>query len=199
MQTPSPHRNLLVGLFFLAAFLVLGVMAYDRYRKAHEPPPPSKPGSAPSRIVSLFFPDPEWDHLEREGRELERCEDLSACLRELLIELRNGPIGDLEPVFPDGGEIPGVQVVGEVATIDLPSDFVASVEGGSAGERLTLYAVINSVTASFPEIRGVRFLVEGKEVETLHGHLDLREPLGFDPALVRDGSSDAAETSKESK
>lgn len=185
MTGPSPHRNLLVGLFFLVAFLVLGTMAYDRYRKAHEPPPPPPPSSASTRTVSLFFPDGEWSRLVREGREIEGCDDTAACVRELLVELQNGPIGDLSPVYPEGVPPPLVQVTGDLVTLDLPSDFVAGLEGGSAGELLTLYSVVNSIAATFPEIKRVRFLVEGSGVETLHGHLDVREPLEPDFSLER--------------
>lgn len=200
MTRPSPHRNLLVGLFFLSAFLVIGIMAYDRYRKAHEPPPPPPPVSSPIRIVSLFFPDAEWTRLVREGREIEGCDDTAACVRELLVELQNGPIGDLSPVFPDGSTQPLVQVAGDIVTLDLPSDFVAGLEGGSADELLTVYSVVNSVAASFPELKRVRFLVEGKVVETLHGHLDVREPLEPDFSLERqDLPHRSAPSPKESK
>jgi hypothetical protein len=35
-----------------------------------------------------------------------------------------------------------------------------------------------------PEVRGVRLLVEGQEVDTLTGHLDLTRPIAFDDRLV---------------
>ena len=45
----------------------------------------------------------------------------------------------------------------------------ASVEG----ELLAAYALVNSLTQNIPEIRQVRFLLEGREAQTLAGHIDL--------------------------
>jgi hypothetical protein len=44
----------------------------------------------------------------------------------------------------------------------------------SAWEELTaIYAVVNTLTQNFEEIKQVRFLLEGKEAQTLAGHIDL--------------------------
>lgn len=187
MTKPSPNRHLLVGLFFLTAFFILGVMAYDRYRKAQEPPPPQPAGPAPTRVVSLFFPDGGWSRLVREGREIDRCDDTPSCVRELLAELQNGPVGDLSPVFPEGVPLPQVQVGTDGVTVDLSSEFVNQLEGGSAEELLTVYSIVNSITASFPGLHTVRITIDGKGAETLHGHVDIREPLPFDPSVERGG------------
>lgn len=179
----SPNRNLLVGLFFLAAFFILGVMAYDRYRKAQEPPPPVPSGPSPTRTISLFFPDEGWSRLVREGREIERCDDSLSCVREVLAELQNGPVGNLSPIFPEGVPLPSIQVLADTVTIDLSPEFVNQLGGGSAEELLTVYSLVNSITASFPEVARVRLTIDGKGADTLHGHVDIRDPLVFDPSL----------------
>ncbi len=40
-------------------------------------------------------------------------------------------------------------------------------------ELLALYAMVNVLTQNFEEIRRVRFLLEGRETQTLAGHIDL--------------------------
>ncbi len=40
-------------------------------------------------------------------------------------------------------------------------------------ELLAVYALVNTVTQNVPEVRAVRFLVDGRQVQTLAGHLDL--------------------------
>ena len=40
-----------------------------------------------------------------------------------------------------------------------------------------VYSIVNTVAVNFPRIKRVRLLLGGKEVATLKGHLDLREPL----------------------
>jgi len=57
--------------------------------------------------------------------------------------------------------------------------------GGSAAELLTVYAVVHAVTANLPTIQRVQILIDGREADTLAGHVDLRRPLEPDQSLVR--------------
>ena len=49
--------------------------------------------------------------------------------------------------------------------------------GGSLDELLTVYALVNAVTTNVHEVAAVQILVDGREVDTLAGHIDLRQPL----------------------
>jgi Sporulation and spore germination len=64
------------------------------------------------------------------------------------------------------------------AYVDLGGTIASGQTGGSLDEALTVYAIVNAVTANAPDITGVQILIEGKEVDSLAGHLDLRAPLG---------------------
>ena len=61
--------------------------------------------------------------------------------------------------------------------VDLSADLQTNHPGGTTNETLTVYALVSALTANLPAVTGVQILVEGKEVETLAGHLDLRRPL----------------------
>lgn len=63
------------------------------------------------------------------------------------------------------------------AFVDLSGDIRAKHPGGSLGEIFTTYAIVNSLTVNLPAITRVQILIDGKEVETLAGHVDLRHPL----------------------
>jgi hypothetical protein len=63
------------------------------------------------------------------------------------------------------------------AYVDLSRDIVTAHTGGSLDELLTIYTVVNVLTANLPAVTSVQVLVEGKEVDTLAGHIDLRRPL----------------------
>jgi hypothetical protein len=73
------------------------------------------------------------------------------------------------------------------AFVDLSGDVVSAHPGGSATELLTVYAIVNAVTANLPAIQRVQLLVDGKEVDTIAGHVDVRRPLERDATLQRDG------------
>ena len=63
------------------------------------------------------------------------------------------------------------------AFVDLSGDVTSKHTGGSTDEILTVYAIVNALTVNLPAITRVQILVDGKEVDTLAGHVDLRNPL----------------------
>jgi hypothetical protein len=85
------------------------------------------------------------------------------------------------------------------AFVDLSGDVVSAHPGGSLTELLTVYAIVNAVTANLPAIQRVQLLVEGKEVDTIAGHVDVRRPLERDATLVRDGRAAAPPAAPDSK
>ena len=62
------------------------------------------------------------------------------------------------------------------AFVDV-SGISAAHPGGSLTELLTVQAIVNAVTANLPAVQRVQILVDGKEVDTIAGHVDIRQPL----------------------
>ncbi len=86
---------------------------------------------------------------------------------------------------PEGVEVLDVFVSSRgVAVVNFTLDFVAAHPGGLLAEELTVYSLSHSLVESFPAIAEVRFLVDGRETETLAGHLDLRSGYGEAPARL---------------
>lgn len=52
------------------------------------------------------------------------------------------------------------------------------------GEALAVAAIVNTLT-EFPQIRQVQILVEGKQVESLAGHVDVSRPLTRNEKLIK--------------
>ena len=71
-----------------------------------------------------------------------------------------------------------------IGKTDFSSELVSGFPGGSASELLAVYAVVNSIGLNVPEIRRVGVLVDGRPLDTLAGHLDLRRPLAPDRSLL---------------
>jgi spore germination protein GerM len=63
------------------------------------------------------------------------------------------------------------------AFVDLSGDITSKHPGGSLDEIFTVYTIVNALTVNLPAITRVQILVDGKEVDTLAGHVDLRHPL----------------------
>jgi spore germination protein GerM len=70
------------------------------------------------------------------------------------------------------------------AYADFSSELIAAHPGGSMNEQLTVHTIVQVLTENLPGIRAVQILVDGKEVDTLAGHLDLRRPLAREPGWV---------------
>ena len=63
------------------------------------------------------------------------------------------------------------------AFVDLSADVTSKHTGGSLDELFTVYTIVNALTENLPAVKRVQILVDGKEVDTLAGHVDLRHPL----------------------
>jgi hypothetical protein len=71
------------------------------------------------------------------------------------------------------------------AFVDLTGEVTSRHTGGALDELFTVYAIVNALTVNLPAITRVQILVDGKEVDTLAGHVDLRHPLQKNLKWVR--------------
>ncbi len=63
------------------------------------------------------------------------------------------------------------------AFVDLSAEATTEHSGGSLDELFTVYSLVNALAINVPEINAVQILINGSEVDTLAGHIDLRQPL----------------------
>ena len=130
--------------------------------------------------IPLFFVAPDGMSLVVHESELPlSLADDSVTRARIIVEhqLGNAPPPLASP-FPPGTELRAIYVTpdGE-AFIDLNLDATREHGGGSLDELFTVYALVNALTANVPEISAVQILIDGREVDTLAGHIDLRHPL----------------------
>jgi hypothetical protein len=177
-----PRREVAVLLIaFIVCAAVLGALMLKKYEERRmQPTAPPRSQQEGVFLVTLFFASPEGAGLVREGREIDACDGPVECVETVVEELINGPLGDLAPTLPAAATVHSVQVDGDLALIDLGEDLVEGLPAGSNAEMAAAYSIVNTVAVNFPRIKRVKLLLGGKEVETLKGHLDLREPLAPD-------------------
>jgi hypothetical protein len=177
------RKNRFVLLVLLILLLVLGGVLARQFLLS--PPPAPVPSATleeppPLREALLYFATADGAGLEAELRELEDCLIEEDCLRSTIQALVSGPGGDLVAVFPATAQIQSISVDGATVTVSFSRELVTGHPGGSMTELLTVYALANTLAANFPHLRQVRVLVDGAPVETLKGHVDLREPVAAD-------------------
>ncbi len=71
------------------------------------------------------------------------------------------------------------------AFVDLNRDVSTKHTGGSLDELFTIYAIVDSLTVNLPAITRVQILIDGKEADTIAGHVDIRHPLQKNLKWVR--------------
>jgi spore germination protein GerM len=163
-------------------------------------------------ILTLYFADKQATKLVAEKRFVAKSsvKDINETAKVVMAELFKGPIsGNLTSPFPKGVKIPSVKVEKNTAMVDLSKEFVEKHPGGSTGETLTIYSIVNTLTA-ISGIDQVQFTVDGKKVPEFKGHLDISKPFKAKPDLiaqenkeVKDDKADKADakdkTDKEGK
>ena len=154
------------------------------------PPPPAAekddeglpPAEAERQTVILYFAGEQADRLVREERQVALAgrERAVAVLEELI----KGPAYPAHGrTIPPDVKVLGVKITEGIADADFSEELRSSHWGGSTGEIFTVYSIVNTL-AELPGVELVQIRIEGEIVETLVGHMELREPLSPDPGLV---------------
>jgi hypothetical protein len=164
-----------------------------------------KPGAAPAATVTapaatetahitatLYYGSSDGRALVPVRRDVPAATSVVDQGRQILdVQFQDAPQPYVQ-VIPKGTKLRAFYVTdrGE-AFVDLSGDVVSAHPGGSLTELLTIYAIVNAVTTNLPAVQRVQLLVEGKEVDTIAGHVDVRRPLEGDATLVREGRAGA--------
>jgi spore germination protein GerM len=137
------------------------------------------------RRVQLYFGALGGRHLQAEERQIEANDPLAAA-EAMIGGLLQGPKSfELFSPIPKGTRLLHLFITEDgTAYVDCSSELSASHPGGVGAERLTLYAIVNTLAMNLKEIERVQILIEGRDQTTLAGHLDIRHPKTADPLLV---------------
>lgn len=148
---------------------------------------PAPEAGEPQRRISvkLFFEAPDRRGLVIEERTVAFSSDLTRQIRVVAEELIRGSQSGLLAPFSPGTRILDVFVTARgVAYVDLSKEVSEGRAGGTESELLSVYSMVNSITANFPAVRRVQLLVDDRPADTLAGHVNLSRPLPADMTLL---------------
>ncbi len=131
--------------------------------------------------VLVYFSGDNAIHLVAEKRMVETDRLYINTINELIKGPESSSLGK---TIPDGTEILDIKIEDKLAVVNFNQKLRDNHWGGSTGELMTVYSIVNTL-AQFSEIEEVRFLLNGDEIETLVGHMDLSQPLPPDEKLVK--------------
>ena len=182
-MTPRRAAIAAVAILAIAGAWFLFV-ALPRWYSARTPaeaaaPPPSPPPSAGRKITAtLYYVSEDGMSLVGVQREVPFAEAIVEQARQIVLAQLGRPPAPLASAIPEGTGLRNLYLSekGDVF-VDLSSDVRTKHPGGALEELFTVYSIVDAVTVNLPSVTRVQILVEGQEVDTLAGHVDVRHPL----------------------
>lgn len=151
---------------------------------ATTPAPPTVnnlPETTPHSVkLTLYFPNSDASGLISTDRTVVVADQ--EIIKAMFIELATPPSGMQKPI-PEGTTLKSASVKDDVATIDLSTEFQKNFGGGSAGEQMTMYSIVNTLT-TLPNVHSVQFLLDGIKLDGILGNLDTSTPLKRNDSLI---------------
>lgn len=146
------------------------------------------PADAPParRAVTLLWPGTKAQGLVSREAEIFATRDPADQARQVVgLLLGAPPDADVVAPLPAGTKLTALFVDARgTAYVSLSREARDGAPGGSDWEQLAVHSLVGSLTRSIPPVRRAQLLVDGREIETLSGHLDLRGPVTFDESLL---------------
>ena len=176
----------------IAFVVTLAVTIAVRRRSS---PPSSAPASAPSPSsgasagrkikARLYYVSADGTKLTGVDREVAYGDGTAAQAQEIVTAQLAPVAAPLVSAIPVGTTLRALYLTdkGE-AYVDLSKEASSAHTGGSQDELLTIYSIVSALTSNLPAVTSVQLLVDGKEVDTLAGHIDLRKPLGKNTDVI---------------
>jgi hypothetical protein len=177
-----PRHFYIAVSVLLAAVLAMSLYGWRMRGRAAATPilstdtrPVVPPVAGPTEQVTLFVAYDDLGVLHAQPAHIplpsvrqERAEELLRALLALYLN-KSSP----HPL-PIGSDIRSVYLVDPgLAVIDVNAAFADGHRSGVLSEELTVASLIQTLSANIPGIARVKILVEGKQRDTLAGHIDL--------------------------
>jgi spore germination protein GerM len=189
------RRVAVAGTLAIVVVLAIAVFVAKRGMPSFAPAPtahavaaaPPAPTTSGRKIKArLFYVADDGARLASVERDVAYGEGADQQAREIIAAQIAPVVEPLVSAIPPGTTLRAVFITknGD-AFVDLSREARTAHPGGSVNELLTVYTIVNALTVNLPAVTAVQVLVDGKEVDTLSGHVDLRRPLAKNLAWVQ--------------
>lgn len=177
------------GITLLALLICLGVtlLLIERSKQVVMPvappllPTAANPSDAPPepQEVNLFLLDATTFTLVPIKIERRLHREITPRLNQVVRALIEETPPNFRNTIPRGTELNEVYIDSQqTAYLDFSSHLTDGHIGGTTAEVLTVTAILKTVFDAFPEeIKQVQILIDGEQVKTIAGHLNLSQPL----------------------
>jgi spore germination protein GerM len=150
------------------------------------PSAPEAPAAVPKIKATLYFGSEDGMRLVPAEQEVPLAEGVVAQARSIIeAQLSAAAPAPLVSTIPQGAKLRGLFVSERnEAFVDLDASIRTGHPGGTLQELMTVYTIVNALLTNLPNLQEVQLLIDGQEVDTLAGHVDLRRPLRKNEGLI---------------
>jgi hypothetical protein len=169
-------------IFALAAVWIVFITAprwSGRGTAAPAPPAASAAVTTGRKIkATLYYISEDGMSLVPVEREVPFGDPIVEQARRLVEAQFGAPPSPLASAVPAGTTLRAL-FIGErgEAFVDVSGEISKNHPGGALEELFTVYAIVDALTVNLPAITRVQILIDGKEADTVAGHVDIRHPL----------------------
>ena len=179
------RRSLIVGLLGVMTAVLIGIAGLVFVPRWFAPATVEVPradaeiGQPTGRIrASLYYVAEDGLHLTAVDADVPYGASPAEQVRALVEAQMQPAPAPLAQAIAEGTKVRQIFVAEDgTAFVDLSKEAVTNHRGGSLDELFAVYAIVNAITVNLPATKGVQILIDGQEVDTLAGHVDLRHPL----------------------
>jgi spore germination protein GerM len=178
-------RRLVLPVAIAAIAIAGGWFLFVALPRWYTPKPPAPVAAAPPPATAerkitatLYYVADNGVELVGAQREVPFGEPIPEQARRIIEAQIGPPAPPLASAVPAGTTLRSLYLTdkGE-AFVDLSAEVRTKHSGGALDELLTVYTIVNVLTVNLPAIQRVQILIDGREADTLAGHVDLRHPL----------------------
>ncbi len=114
-------------------------------------------------LVTLYFQNKETKMLMPEARLIDAKLLVQNPYATLIGLLLNGPKNEkLQSIIPEGTRLNNVEIKGNMAIVDLSSEFIEDIKLGAEEESKIVYSIVNTLV-ELTEVDSVKFLINGED------------------------------------
>ncbi len=170
----------LVLFFIFAGGLAAGYLYLSRGFVSRPGPDESRQGQADQGSSYLKIYYPVGGYLQMEERLVSPgVQDRQEAARATVEQYLRGPAGMADPAIPPEAKLRGVYFGTDgILYVDLSETFKRNFQGDALTEYLLLRGLYESLLSNVPGIKDVMLLIDGRQTESIGGHILANRPLG---------------------
>lgn len=142
-------------------------------------PTPTSTQTTPSTVDVSFYwvsSQPTSFRLMAETQSFPDSVDVPAAVIAAIVDGSAQPLDpDYVNLWGDGWSLNSLTIDGTIASVDLTKGRMSV---GAEAESRAIGQIVWTLTQLVPSVTGVQFLIDGKEVDSIAGHVDTYEPIG---------------------